>query len=573
MKLCDYLVRFLYKQGVSHIFELPGGMSATFINSFYEYEKIKVITMHHEQGASFAADGFARISNIPGVAFATSGPGAINLLTGVGSCYFDSVPAIFITGQVNIQEQKGKLPIRQLGFQETDIATMAKPICKAVYVIETAEQFPFMIEEAFKVALNGRPGPVLIDVPMNLQRAEIKEEKPQLITKIKKPNKNLPKSLWVNLNNKISNAKKPLILVGRGIQCSSSKSLLIEFAEKTGIPVISSLHAIDVIPYSHPLRVGFIGTYGNRWSNISIGESDLIIVIGSRLDIRQTGADVDFFGKRDIFHVDIDSFEINNRIKNCVPIVEDIKIFLQVALENVSHQSSSRLNNWYNEINSYKEKWPDIEEIGIVSGINPNVFIHALSSVSELAGAFVVDVGNHQMWCAQSLELKKNQYFITSGGMGAMGFSLPASIGAYFAINKPVVSISGDGGFQLNIQELQTIVRNKLPIKIIILNNQSLGMIRQFQESYFNSNYQSSIWGYSGPDFEKIANAYNINAATIKYSNEIDRGLKQLWDNSEEPFLLQVMIDPFINCYPKIAFGRPLTEMEPLFKPSELEST
>lgn len=570
MKLSDFLVKYLFNRGVNHVFELSGGMIANFLEAFHEFKKIKVISMHHEQAVAFAVDGYSRITNKPMIGLATSGPGAINLLTGIGSCYFDSVPAIFITGQVNTHENKGNRPIRQLGFQETDIAAMAKPICKAVFVLESADQFPQIIAEAFSISLSGRPGPVLIDIPMNLQGHDVSTE----ISNIETNNQKnvVDDCIWEVLNEKIFNAKKPLILAGRGVNTSNSSDLLIEFAEKTNIPIVTSLHGLDVIPYLHALRAGFIGTYGNRWSNIVLGECDLLIVIGSRLDIRQTGADVNFFANRDIFHVDIEINEINNRIKNCYPIVEDINLFLQEALTRIVNPSISSYNSWHERIRDLKVKFPDTEEI-TTPGIHPNIFLHKLSKSSLMAGAFVADVGNHQMWCAQSLELSYKQRFLTSGGMGAMGYSLPASIGACFALKKPVVSISGDGGFQLNIQELQTIIRNKLPIKIVVLNNQSLGMIRQFQECYFNGNYQSSIWGYSCPNFEKIANAYGIESRTIKSIEDVESGLNALWKNPKEPFLLQVMVDTFFNCYPKIAFGKPLTEMEPLSQPIELEGT
>lgn len=572
MKLSEFLVKYLYDKGVSHVFELSGGMIANFLEAFYKFKKIKVISMHHEQGVSFAVDGFSRTNKIPGIGFGTSGPGAINLLTGIGSCYFDSVPAIFITGQVNTHEQKGDRSIRQLGFQETDIASMAKPICKAVFVLESAVQFPKIIEEAFNLALSGRPGPILIDIPMNLQGHEISDENSIIKVENIDSKKKLDNNVWDILNDKISKSIKPLILAGRGINTSNSRDLLVQFAEKTNIPIVTSIHGLDVIPHDHPLRVGFIGTYGNRWANMLLGECDLLIVLGSRLDIRQTGADVNFFSNRDIIHIDIDTNEINNRIKNCFPIVADINLFLMLAVEKIKAQKITNRGLWFRRFKELKGNFPDINEI-TTSSIHPNIFLHKLSKISRKTGAYVADVGNHQMWCAQSLEIIKDQYFITSGGMGAMGYSLPASIGACLALNKSVVSISGDGGFQLNIQELQTIVRNNLSVKIVILNNQSLGMIRQFQECYFNGHYQSSIWGYSCPDFEQIANAYKIKSKTIQTSEEIDEGLVAMWENPEEPFLLQVMLDPFLNCYPKIAFGKPLTEMEPLSQPIELEGT
>jgi acetolactate synthase-1/2/3 large subunit len=421
--------------------------------------------------------------------------------------------------------------------------------------------------------MEGRMGPVLIEIPMNLQRAEILVQNNNDFFGDSSLLKVISDKLWDELNKKISISKKPLILIGRGVNCSSSRTLLVDFAEHIGVPVVASLHGIDVLPHSHPLRIGFIGTYGNRWANVALGECDLLIVLGSRLDIRQTGADTTFFEKRDIFHVDIESAEVNNRVKNCVPIISGLKSFLIEALKKIKSQDSNKFKGWVDLIKKNQIRWPDTGEIIDCSGINPNLFLSQLSGSSKLAGAFIADVGNHQMWCAQSLKLEEEQLFITSGGMGAMGHCLPASIGICFALKKPVVSISGDGGFQLNIQELETIYRNKLPIKIIVINNQSLGMIRQFQQSYFNSNYQSTVWGYSCPDFENIAIAYKINALTIRNSEDMNVGINALWANPMEPFLLQVMIDPSVNCYPKIAFGKPITEMEPLSKPLEFEGT
>lgn len=573
MKLTDYLVKFLYKQGVTHVFELSGGMIAHIIDSLFEFKKIKVVTMHHEQGAAFAADGFARIKGVPGVALASSGPGATNLITGIGSCFFDSVPAIFITGQVNQHELKGDRNIRQLGFQEMDIVNMVQPICKAVFTVNKADELPDILQKAFEISLSGRPGPVLIDIPMNLQRADIADVDTPFIRPIYDNITELTSEFWADLVEKVNSAKRPLILAGRGIMSSFSRPDFIRFVELTGVPVISSLMAVDAIPFDHPLRVGFIGAYGNRWANISIGEADLMIVIGSRLDIRQTGAHVESFANRTIYHVDIEPGEINNRITGCIPVVLDIKTFLNKALHELPGKTFANFKTWYDELNELKQLWPDTNESGDVKGINPNKFIHSLSKASKASGAFLADVGNHQMWSAQSLELTGDQYFITSGGMGAMGFALPASIGTTIALGKPVVLIAGDGGFQLNIQELQTIVRNKLPIKMVIINNRSLGMIRQFQDSYFNGNYQSTMWGYDAPDFEKVAKAYGIEAATISDAASIEDAVSKLWHDADSPYLLQVMIESDINAYPKIAFGKPITEMEPFAKPLEMEGT
>lgn len=576
MKASNYIVNYLYKKGVTHIFEVIGGMITHLIDSADQHGKIKLVSVHHEQAAAFAAHGMGQSSGIPGVAMATSGPGAVNLLTGIGSCYFDSVPAIFITGQVNLNEQKGTRQIRQLGFQETDIVSMARPITKAALMIKSAAEIPNALDEAFRIALSGRPGPVLLDIPMDIQRMDI----PETVEPSQSPYFNDFQDIK-NLDaifNAFNQAKKPIILAGGGINSSRSVSMFRKLIDLLGIPVVNSLMAVDVLPYDHPQRVGLIGSYGNRWANMALGNSDMLLVLGSRLDIRQTGADVvSFQSGRTIFHVDCEDSEINNRVQGCIPVQADLRSFLPEAIKAAQGFAFNSHRDWQNEIKQMREEWPDTHEIKIDQGINPNQFMHELSLASKQAMGFVVDVGNHQMWAAQSLDLGPDQKFITSGGMGAMGFSLPAAIGVSFASpGQPVVQIAGDGGMQMNIQELQTIAHHKLPIKMVVLNNNSYGMVRQFQQSYFHERYPSTYDGYSAPDFEKVAQAYGIATASIGNPEEavsVQSGLSQLWANPEAPFLLQVQIDPMINAYPKIAFGHPITEMEPFVKPIEMEGT
>ncbi|MFO0322351.1 MAG: thiamine pyrophosphate-binding protein [Bacteroidota bacterium] len=575
MKVSSHIAKFLFSKGIDTVFELSGGMITHMLDEISKENKIQIISCHHEQSAAFAADGYARVKQLPGVAFATSGPGATNLLTGIGSCFFDSVPAIFITGQVNINEQKKKLKIRQLGFQETDIVSMAKPITKSVYSISNPNEIPRILEMAFRISLEGRPGPVLIDIPMNIQRMEIStdellEEQINVEMEISGMDKYISKFVKA-----LRISKKPLILCGRGIRASHSLEIFQEINHQLKIPVVTSLLGLDVLSFSDNKRIGFIGTYGNRWANIALGECDLLLVLGCRLDIRQTGADVDFFAlNKRIFHIDVESGEINNRIKGCEKLVSDLNYFLNYSKDKFKSIVLS-VPDWLSYLDKIKLMYLDTNELAGCKGINPNEFIKKLStSNNNNAKAYTADVGNHQMWTAQSLRLKNNQYFLTSGGMGAMGFALPASIGACFALKKlPIVCITGDGSLQINIQELQTIVRNKLPIKIIVLNNNSLGMIRQFQDSYFDSRYQSTVWGYDAPDFEKVAKAYGISSATLSDVNDLDKVNDLLWSNSNEPYLLQVIIDSKVNVHPKIAFGRPITQMEPDFKPIEIEGT
>jgi acetolactate synthase-1/2/3 large subunit len=348
-----------------------------------------------------------------------------------------------------------------------------------------------------------------------------------------------------------------------------------KFVEKFKIPVLNSLMAVDVLPYVHPLRVGMIGTYGNRWANIAVGRSDFLIVLGSRLDIRQTGSDTDFFkGDRTIYHVDCEAGEINNRVTGCRSIQAHLRPFLSKILELSDCRMFDNRSGWLKEISELRSRSPDTSELKGIPGINPNEFMHKLATMSVSAAAYVVDVGQHQMWAAQSLELRPGQRFLTSGGMGAMGFALPASIGTALACpGRPVVMIAGDGSFQLNIQELQTVVRNKLPIKMVIIDNQCHGMVRQFQQSYFEGRYQSTYWGYSAPDFSQVAHAYGISSRIVDDKSELKQALAWMWKDPLAPSLLRVKIDTFANTYPKIAFGHPLTEMEPFAKPIDMEGT
>lgn len=567
------MARYLAAQGVTHVFEVVGGMISHLIDSMCTQQKPKLLSMHHEQGAAFAADGMARISGRPGIAMATSGPGAINLLTGIGSSYFDSSPTIFITGQVNRNEKKGDLKIRQLGFQEADIVAISRPLTKGSWSVDNSQNIPSVLANAFRESLSGRPGPILLDIPMDVQREQVSapDPLPLLPPERLKVDEEMVRSMLLDFKK----AKRPLILAGGGIRSARATQIFREFVNLVKAPVVFSLMSVDCLPSSNPWRVGLIGSYGNRWANASIAEADLILVLGSRLDIRQTGADTQFFkGDRTIYHVDCEPGEVNNRVKGCMPILGHLAEFLETAVELAGAMSWTAHDSWLGEIEARRIRFPDTAELAGVPGINPNEMIRRLGAASGDARAYVTDVGQHQMWAAQSLPMGEEQSFITSGGMGAMGFGLPAAIGACLALDKqPVVMIAGDGGFQLNIQELQTVQRNQLPLKMVIVNNNCHGMVRQFQESYFEERYQSTLWGYTAPDFSLVAKSYGIESYTIENEKGVDEGLKRFWRNPSAPALLQVMIDQRANAYPKIAFGHPLTEMEPLVKPMAMEAT
>ena len=570
----QYLARYLESRGVTHVYELIGGMITFLLDALHQHSGIRIVSMHHEQGAGFAAEGHARMTGIPAVALATSGPGATNLLTCIGSCYFDSVPAVFITGQVNRHEQKKALPIRQLGFQETDIVSICRPVTKAAFLVEDPESLPEILDRAFRLSCAGRPGPVLIDIPMDVQR-HLLAGTPALAAAAITARGPAPAAMagfLGELGTALQSAQRPLVLAGGGVRSGGAIDPFRALIAHLQVPTVYSLMGVDTLPGGDAHRVGMIGSYGNRWANQALGRADLVLVLGSRLDIRQTGSDVAGFSRgRTFFHVDCDAGELNNRVKGCTTLAATLADFLPAAQSALPPGAGER-PEWNAEIAALRARAPDTAETSTAAGINPNALMHALSRAARDAQAFVCDVGQHQMWAAQSLDLAPSQRFLTSGGMGAMGFALPAGIGASFASGLVVV-IAGDGGFQLNLQELQTIARNQLPVKIVVLNNRCHGMVRQFQESYFKERYQSTLWGYDAPDFCAVARAYGLLAVRVSDPARIEETLAELMREPRRPALLEVMIPTETNAYPKLAFGRPFGEMEPAVKPLEMEGT
>ncbi len=571
MRASDWIAKFLASQNVEAVYEVAGGMIVNLIDALHRDGQVRIVACHHEQAAGFAAEGHARMNGVPGVAMGTSGPGAINLLTALGSCHFDSTPAVFITGQVNRHERKLDRPIRQLGFQETDVAAMAAPIAKAAWRIESIEELPTRLEEAFALARSGRPGPVLVDIPLDLQMADVTAPVPGGPVSIGPLHDPLTADAAAAAVADLAAAERPLILAGGGLRSGRAVGAFREMVDALGVPVVNSLMGVDVLPFDHPLRVGMIGTYGNRWANIALSKCDALLVLGSRLDIRQTGADTDAFiagGK--IHHVDVDPGEINNRVGGVEALVQDLAPALADINAAAAASESGDHGEWIGEIADLRERWPDTGELPGIEGTNPNQVIHQLAHPS--ASAFVADVGQHQMWAAQSVELQGEQRFLTSGGMGAMGSGLPLAVGAAIESGAPVVSINGDGGVQLNIQELQTLARNRLPVKVVVLDNGAHGMVRQFQESYLEGRYQSTVWGYSAPDFVAVAAAYGIPGRQVTEPDEVEDAIAEMWA-TEGPYMLEVAIEMEANAYPKIAFGYPISEMEPFVAPKAMEAT
>ena len=574
MKVSDYIVNFLISNGVTHIFEVAGGAIAHLLDSLYDRKDISSVSMHHEMAAAIAAEGYSRVSGNIGVAMATSGPGATNLITGIGSTFFDSIPCIFITGQVNTYEFKFNKPVRQIGFQETDIVNIVKPIVKNAILIKDADDIRYYLERSISIAESNRPGPVLIDIPMNIQRADIDTRS------LKSFNKSFIDGVVNKINNKfikkvalmLKNSSRPVVLLGGGVGLSKTQDEVFNFINKTGIPVVTSLMGLDAFPHNSEYFVGMIGSYGNRYSNLTIANSDLVLALGTRLDTRQTGTRPETFARdAKIIHVDIDRRELNNKIKVNYSINCNLSVFMPLLNDTVINYNKEKIQNWRQQVKYYKDKYPSFKEPGR-DAIEPNYFIYKLSQYMPEGAIVCVDIGQNQMWAAQSLEIKKSQRFITQGGMGSMGSALPLAIGASFAKpDKTIIVITGDGGFQLNIQELQTIYHHKLNIKIILINNHCYGMVKQFQEQYFNSRFQATVKGYSCPDFTDVVSAYKIKAKKIEKKVEINKSLDELFSN-KKPMLLEVKICSYVKALPKLSVNKPLEDQEPLLPRDELES-
>ncbi|MEI8251499.1 MAG: thiamine pyrophosphate-binding protein [Synechococcus sp. ELA057] len=586
IKASDFVGQYLHRRGVSHVFELVGGMITHLLDSISRQAQIQIICCHHEQAAGFAAEGYGRISGIPGVALATSGPGATNLLTAVGSCFFDSTPAVFITGQVNTHELKGERLVRQLGFQETDIVSMVRPICKSAVQVQRVDELPRLLHEAFELALSGRQGPCLIDLPMNLQAellaADLCEQYLQLAQQsrlaatappVAAPSAD-PGPFFGRLPTVIAEARRPLLLMGGGCAAVSNRAAARRICRILGIPAVLSLMGVDLLPADDPLRVGFIGSYGNRWANKALGEADLLVVLGSRLDIRQTGADVGSFceGKQ-IWQIDLDPAELGVRVQ------PDQQVCCSIAqaagwLEPLSGAFGAGHDPWLERLAELRATYPAAREYRAEPGeLNPVAVLQRVSERIVEPCQYVTDVGQHQMWAAQALAFGTQDRFLTSGGMGAMGFGLPTAIGAALASpERLTLLITGDGSFQLNIQELETLWRNRLNLKILLFNNRCHGMVRQFQESYFAGNLQSTADGYSAPDFAAVASAYGIPSQRLVSPETLPDALEALLTMAG-PSLLEIPLSISSRVYPKLAFGRRFGEMEPEASPIAMEST
>jgi len=554
MKASDYIVEYIVAQGVTDVFGYPGGMVTHFMDSLGKYkDKIKAHLTYNEQGAAMAACGYAQTSGITGVAYATSGPGATNMITGICNAYMDSIPTLFITGQVNSFEQKGDLKVRQRGFQETDIVAMVRECTKYAKAVTSAVDLKSELDKAFQIANDGRKGPVLLDIAMDVFRTDIE---PEEISEVSVINSGvLSKDDTVVINELVKKSIKPVMIVGNGLERTSDVNSLLNSID---IPVVTSMLAVD-FRSNLDNYYGFVGAYGDRTANFIVAKSDLVIAIGARLDVRQVGGKRENFAPNSrIIRIDIDSAELEYKVHDdeysfCANANTALKCIVEcIKANDVSY------SKWIETCNYLKDKLQGIDDK------SPNKLITKISEMIPEDRVITTDVGQNQVWVAQSFNTKKNQRILFSGGHGAMGYSLPAAIGAQLASGKIVYSFNGDGGIQMNIQELQTIAREKLPIKIFIFNNNALGMIRHFQEMYFKDNYFQTVpsGGFTSPDFEKVAFAYGLGYKKIETIEDVDT-LRDDLDNNN-PEIIEVKIHENTYVFPKLEFGKPNQDQEPL---------
>ena len=569
-KISDYVIEFLLDKKIDKVFGYIGGAVAHLYHSIDKNDNIEIINCIHEQGAAFAAEGYARITGKSGVAFATSGPGATNLITSIGSCFFDSVPTLFITGQVNTYEYKYNKPVRQVGFQETDIVSIVQPIVKYAVMVDKIENIRYELEKAYYISQHGRKGPVLVDIPMDIQRNEAdieslnsffdSEEYQQYSSK---SDCNIDKTI-----DMLHHSKRPVVLIGGGVRISNAQNELLTFLKQHNLPVVYSLMGKDAISEDYQYNMGLIGAYGNRYGNLTLANSDLILVIGSRLDTRQTGTSLDTFAREaKIIQVDIDTHELGSKIKVDIEIHSDAKEFLN-KINTISLNIDTK--DWLNHLDIYKNRFSSLVGIDNNEKI-PNVVVSKIAKFLK-DEVVCVDVGQHQMWTAQSLNTKSTQRVLFSGGMGAMGFALPCSIGACIASAKRTIVIAGDGGIQMNIQELEVIKRRNLPIKIFVLNNKNLGMVRQFQELYFDKKYSGTVDDYSVPDLVKIAQAYGLESRIITDMENIEKELENIFSNNH-PELINIELPvQMTTVEPKLIVNKPIEDMHPFLDKDDLRS-
>ncbi|MBN1793502.1 MAG: biosynthetic-type acetolactate synthase large subunit [Candidatus Omnitrophica bacterium] len=547
------LVESLLKEGVEVMFGYPGGSVLPFFDVLMD-APLRHVLMRHEQAAAHAADSYARVTGKVGVCVATSGPGATNLVTGIANAYMDSIPMVAITGQVKT------FLIGNDAFQEADVTGITRPITKHNYLVKDVRNLARIVKEAFYIASTGRPGPVVIDLPVDVTVAETEFTYPKSVTiRSYKPTykghvKQIEKAADV-----IVKSKRPVLYVGGGIILANASQELREFVSKTGIPITTTLLALGSFPETDPLALEMLGMHGTAYANHAVQESDLLIAIGARFDDRVTGKLDEFAPHAQIIHIDIDPTAISKNVEVDIPIVGDCKHVLR-ELNKIA--KPPKIDTWIKQIKTWKKKYP-LKYDTKTPGLAPQFVIEKLYEATQGKAVIATGVGQHQMWAAQFYKYSLPRHFVSSGGLGTMGFGFPAAIGAQVGRpNETVICIDGDGSFQMTSQELATAVVEKLPIKIALIDNGYLGMVRQWQELFYKKRYSHTCIGDTcPPDFIKLAEAYGACGIRVTKEAEVMPAIKEALKIKDRPCLLDFRVRREENVFPMVAAGRPLHEM------------
>jgi acetolactate synthase-1/2/3 large subunit len=544
------LIDALKKENVEYIFGLPGGVIIPLFDTLFDESEIKFILTRHEQAAGHAADGYARATGKVGVCLVTSGPGATNLTTAIATAYMDSIPMVAITGQVKTHL------IGSDAFQEADVTGITRPISKHNYLVKDIKELGRIVKEAFHIASTGRPGPVVIDLPVDVTTDTWDRETPDTI--------NLPgykPSFEGNIRqiklaaDAINRSKRPVIYAGGGVISSNSSEQLIELAEKANLPVNTTLLALGVFPENNEKALGMLGMHGTVPANYAVHESDLLIAIGARFDDRITGKIDEFASKAQIIHIDIDPTSISKNIKVHIPVVGDAKNILTELIKHVSHVERKE---WFEKIANWKKKYSSLYD-NTSDVVKPQYVVEQICEATKGEAIVTTEVGQNQMWAAQYYTYTNPRSFLSSGGLGTMGFGFPAALGAQLGCpDKIVIAIAGDGSFQMNIQELSTAVKYKLPVKVAILNNGFLGMVRQWQELFYDKRYAHTLLD-GNPDFVKVALAYGADGFLVTDKKDV-RPVIEKAISIDGPVIIDFRVDPEENVFPMIPSGQAVTQ-------------
>ena len=548
----EILVESLLEHGVEHLFGLPGGAVLTLFDALYD-APLKTILTRHEQGAGHMADGYARATGKVGVCVATSGPGATNLVTAIATAYMDSVPLVAITGQVRTYL------IGNDAFQEADVTGITRPATKHNYLVKDARDLGRIVNEAFHIASTGRPGPVLIDLPVDVTAQEVDGkvdstmQLPGYRPMVKGHGGQIKKAAAV-----INAAQRPVLYVGGGVIISEASEELRQLAHKASIPVTTTLMGLGVFPETDPLSLGMLGMHGTAYANFAVTNCDCLIAVGARFDDRITGNIDEFAPHAQIVHVDIDAASIGKNVKVDVPVVGDARQILQELAPLIEPREPGQ---WQESIDGWKKEFPLSYALeGDV--IKPQAVVEGIYEVSKGDAIVCTDVGQCQMWAAQYFRYSRPRSFLSSGGLGTMGFGLPAGIGAQFGCpDSTVFVVAGDGSIQMNIQELSTAVNNGLPVKIALLNNGYLGMVRQWQQLFFNRRYSHTYLANGNPNFVKLAEAYGAVGILVEKAGDVLPTLRRAMEIKDRPVLMDFRVAPEENVFPMVAVGAAIDQM------------